>query len=100
MLIKKKFTEADKSVSGKREYCIAVKTKPSPLYPETSAVVRAFTYLSGYYVTEEEPNLCQMHFFMEADLKITMFIAKQTVPRSSNYANFIREYIHKKKGIV
>jgi hypothetical protein len=64
-------------------------------YPEVKGNVRAKTHLTGYYVIEIEPNICEVHFFIEADMKISAFIAKQTVPKSSNYAFFLREYIDK-----
>ena len=75
------------------------KSKSHPDYPPTSSAVRAHTQLGGYYAVEVEEGVTDLWFYMECDLKITMFIAKQTVPKSSNYANFLREYIHKKKGI-
>ena len=86
--------DKEKSKSGKREYFLVSKSKDLADYPPTSNCVRSSTQLTGFYVIELEPGICEVHFFIEADLQISMFIAKQVVPRSSNYANFIREYIN------
>ena len=42
-----------------------------------------------------EPNVVDLHFCVESDFKISLFIAKQVAPKSSNYANALREFIEK-----
>ena len=58
-------------------------------------MVRADTKISGYYIEEIKSNLCKIDFMIESDFKISLFIAKQVAPKSSNYAHFLREFISK-----
>jgi hypothetical protein len=64
-------------------------------YPPTPGAVRAVTKISGYYMEQIEPNVVDLHFCVEADFKISLFITKQVAPKSSNYANALREFIEK-----
>ena len=49
--------------------------------------------MTGFYLVELEPKLVEIHFYLESDAKISMFIAKQVMPKSSNYANLVREFV-------
>ena len=91
----KRLQSAEQSPTGKRIYILAAKSKDLPNYPPTDGCVRAQTLLSGHYVEEIEPGVLDAHFFIESDFKISLFIAKQVAPKSSNYAYFLREYCHK-----
>ena len=66
-------------------------------YPMKEGAVRANTHISGFYIEEIEPKKCALHFLVEADFKISMFISKQVAPKSSNYSNWLREYVNKKE---
>ena len=55
---------------------IAGKSKDLDEYPATPGVVRAQTKISGFYITEIEPNVCDVHFVVESDFKISLFIQK------------------------
>ena len=37
-----------------------------------------------------------VHFLLESDFKISLFIQRQVAPKSSNYAFFLKKYIEKK----
>ena len=65
-----------KNEKGQDTYCLASKSKSHPDYPPSSSVVRAHSQLGGYYAVEIEEGLTSLWFFMECDLKISMFIAK------------------------
>ena len=42
--------------------------------------------LSGYYIDEVEEGVSDVHFILESDYKISLFIQKQVGPKNSNYA--------------
>jgi hypothetical protein len=64
-------------------------------YPPISNAVRAQTKITGYYMEQIEPNVVDLHFCVETDFKISLFISKQVAPKSSNYANALREFVDK-----
>ena len=70
----------EKSNSGKKEYTIACKSKDLPQYPPKPDCVRIKAYLVGLHLVEVEPGLCELHHYSETDMKITMFVAKHTIP--------------------
>jgi len=86
---------ANLSPSGKKTMIIAGKSKDLDEYPATPGVVRAQTKISGFYITEIEPNVCDVHFVVESDFKISLFIQKQVGPAKSNYPTFLAEFIKK-----
>jgi hypothetical protein len=97
MMAQTRRLEASKSPNGKKCIYIALKSKDLPDYPPIDGVVRIQTILTGFYLVELEPNLVEIHFYLESDAKISMFIAKQVMPKSSNYANLVREFIESNK---
>jgi hypothetical protein len=97
MMAQTRRVEASKSQNGKKCIYIALKSKDLPDYPPVNGVVRIQTILTGFYLVELEPNLVEIHFYLESDAKISMFIAKQVMPKSSNYANLVREFIESNK---
>jgi len=97
MMAQTRRVEASKSPNGKKCIYIALKSKDLPDYPPVDGVVRIQTILTGFYLVELMPNLVEIHFYLESDAKISMFIAKQVMPKSSNYANLVREFIESNK---
>lgn len=93
LVIYRKEIPANVNPSGKRALIIAAKSIDHDEYPPVQGAVRAQTKISGYFIEELEPNLCDVHFAVEADFKISLFISKQVAPKSSNYANALREYV-------
>jgi hypothetical protein len=68
--------DAKLNPNKKRVYYMAAKSKDLPEYGPSDNCVRATTILTGYYIIELEPGRCEVHFFIESDFKISMFIAK------------------------
>ena len=97
MMAQTRRVEASKSPNGKKCIYIALKSKDLPDYPPVDGVVRIQTISTGFYLVELMPNLVEIHFYLESDAKISMFIAKQVMPKSSNYANLVREFIESNK---
>jgi hypothetical protein len=71
VLMNRKMIPANLSESGKKTVIIAGMSKDLDQYPVTPGVVRAQTKISGYYMTEIEPNVCDVHFVVESDFKIS-----------------------------
>ena len=86
---------AEFNPSGKRAIIFAARSIDLDEYPPTPGAVRSLTKISGYYMEQIEPNVVDLHFLVEADFKISLFISKQVAPKASNYANALREFIDK-----
>lgn len=90
-----KVIPATESPTGRKLIKIGVKSLNSDKYPPNQGAVRADTKISGYYIDEIKPNVCKIDFMIESDFKISLFIAKQVAPKSSNYAFFLKDYMKK-----
>ena len=93
LVIYRKDIPADLSDTGKKQCIVACKSKDLEEYPPTPGNVRAQTHISGYFIEEISENECHVYFAIESDFKISLFISKQVAPKSSNYANALREYV-------
>lgn len=95
IVIYRKDILAQSSPSGKRVMMMAARSVDLDEYPPSPGIVRAKVAISGYYMEQIEPNVVDIHFCVEADFKISLFISKQVAPKSSNYANALKEFIEK-----
>ena len=86
-------TPANMSPSGRRKIIIAGKSKELEEYPPTQGVVRARTLISGFYIDVLKPDVLDVHFIVESDFKLSIFIQKQVGPAKSNYPDFLAKYI-------
>jgi hypothetical protein len=68
--------EANQNPKKKKVYYLAAKSHDLPENGPTDNCVRANTILTGYYLVEKDHNKTELHFFIESDFKISMFIAK------------------------
>lgn len=96
-----KWLPATASPSGRRTVVLAAKSlQPNENYPATEGCVRASTIISGWWVEELEPPSkgCLVHFLIESDFKISLFVQKQVAPRASNYAGRLKDYIEVQRG--
>ena len=69
---------------------IAGKSVNLPQYPENKDVVRAQTFITGYYVREVNKSQTEVHFLAESDFGLSMVIMKQIAPKSTNYPEILR----------
>jgi hypothetical protein len=76
VIIARREIPPNQSPSGKRTMVIAGRSKDLDQYPPTPGVVRAQTKISGYWIEEIEPQVCNVHFIAETDFKISLFIQK------------------------
>lgn len=65
------------------------------VYPENDGIVRATAFVTGWYIEEIAPNVCDVHFMIETDYKLPLWIQKSTAPKQTNYANDLKNYIYK-----
>ena len=64
------------SETFERTLILAGKSVDLPQYPEIKGIVRAKTYVSGFYVKEIGNDECEVHFIAETDFKLSMMIMK------------------------
>jgi hypothetical protein len=95
LVIYRKDIPAELSSSGRKTCIVSCKSVDLPEYPLVPGCVRAQTFISGYFIEEINENECEVHFVVESDFKISLFISKQVAPKSSNYSNALREYVDK-----
>lgn len=86
---------ANVSPSGKRTIFIAGKSKDIEEFPVTPGIVRAKTIISGFLIEEIEPNVLDVHFVVESDFKISLFIQKQVGPAKCNYPDALAKFVEK-----
>ena len=81
------------SPTGKKLLIIALKSLDSEEFPPNQGIVRAKTLISGYYVEEVEPGKLDVHFLLESDFKISLFVQKQVAPKNANYSYFMKKWL-------
>jgi hypothetical protein len=69
-------TPAAQSPTGNRILYVALKSLNSENYPKKDGCVRAETIMSGYLIEEISPNKLDVHFMIESDFKVSLFIQK------------------------
>jgi hypothetical protein len=76
VLVHVRDTPANQSATGNRTVIVALKSYNSDAYPKIDGCVRADTIISGYYIEEIAPNKLDIHFMVESDFKVSLFIQK------------------------
>lgn len=69
-----KTIEASESPSGNKLIVVGAKSKDFEEYPEKKGIVRASTYITGWCLEEVSPNMCDVHYMIESDFKLSLFL--------------------------
>lgn len=97
MLICNRYIEPENSPNGKRTLIIGTRSLDHDKFPPKPGYVRAFTFMSGYYIEEIEPGKLDVHFLLESDFKISLFVQKQVAPKNTNFPYFLQQWALKKR---
>ena len=97
LVINRRVIQPKDSPTGNKIFIIGARSYDFEKYPEKSGIVRANTYITGYYIEEIAKNQCDVHFLLETDYKIPVRIQRLLGPKSTNYAWSLKKYIEKRK---
>lgn len=62
------------SPSGFKRKILAHRSWEYEHFPPKDGIVRASTFITGWVLDQIEPNLVDVHFLIETDYKISLFI--------------------------
>ena len=68
--------KAEDSPSGKKRMIVGARSKDIDEYPPKDGIVRASSFITGWYLEEIRPNVCDVHFMIETDYKLSLFLQK------------------------
>ena len=97
-MINRKIIEPKDSHTGNRIFIYGCKSLENlEKFPENKGIVRASTYITGYYIEELSNEKCNVHFIVETDYKIPLWIQQHFAPNAANYAWILKNYAEKRK---
>lgn len=69
-----KLIDSKNSPTGNKLKIVGARSKDWEQYPPNQGIVRASTFMSGWVLEQIEPNLVDVHFMIETDYKISLFL--------------------------
>ena len=74
LVINRKIIEASESPSGNKIVIIGARSHDFEEHPENDGIVRASSHITGYYIEQLGEEKCNVHFVIETDYGIPLWI--------------------------